>query len=78
MPAPAARARQVAPPQGFHLALSPYMSIVLGISLSAIFCLAAGLCHRYGRLDSLRAQVWPSFVTLYLSACTKCVTHLLC
>ena len=48
---------QVAPPAGIRITLSPYISIVMGITLSAIFCLAAGLCHRYGRLQSESMQV---------------------
>lgn len=34
------------------LGLSPYLSIVLGVTLSVVFCLAAGLCRRYAALHN--------------------------
>ncbi len=34
------------------LSLSPYLSIVLGVTLSVVFCLAAGLCRRYATLHN--------------------------
>ena len=40
---------QVSPPGLPKLSLSPYLSIVLGVTLSVIFCLAAGLCRRYAQ-----------------------------
>lgn len=51
------------------LNLSPYLSIVLGVTLSVVFCLAAGLCRRYAQLhspdpvshltNSVACQAWP-------------------
>jgi hypothetical protein len=32
------------------LSISPYLSIVLGVVLSIIFCIGAGLCRQYHRL----------------------------
>ena len=43
---------QVAPPPAPKLSLSPYLSIVLGVTLSVVFCLAAGLCRRYSHLTT--------------------------
>ena len=37
--------------------MSPYLSIVLGVTLSVIFCLAAGLCRRYARVHRMPGQV---------------------
>ncbi len=44
--------KQIAPPSLATLKLSPYLSIVLGVTLSVVFCLAAGLCRRYAHLHS--------------------------
>lgn len=43
---------QVSPPNAAKLSLSPYLSIVLGVTLSIVFCLAAGLCRRYSQLTT--------------------------
>ena len=43
---------QIAPPGLPTLKLSPYLSIVLGVTLSVVFCLVAGLCRRYAQLHS--------------------------
>lgn len=48
---------QVTPPGGFRLTMSPYLSIVLGVTLSVIFCLAAALCRRYARVHRVTGQV---------------------
>ena len=37
--------------------MSPYLSIVLGVTLSVVFCLAAGLCRRYARVHRMSGQV---------------------
>ena len=34
------------------LSLRPYLSIVLGVTISVVFCLAAGLCRRYAAVQN--------------------------
>ena len=47
------------PPGMPRLSLSPYLSIVLGVTLSVVFCLAAGLCRQIRRSAAPRTGGSP-------------------
>lgn len=47
-----------------RLSLSPYLSIVLGVTLSVVFCLAAGLCRRYAALQHPELVGRPDLYTM--------------